>query len=154
MHGLYMSTQHLDEILEPLNWIRACPSCRDEHSCKHSHVLYYVSCNINKYTTFKPHTCPSFRIFIPSNSPHLIKNKLILVSLTSLINLALKSMTYVTCIVRNIAQTPSGEPTGWIGRTFCLSTFAKCTKSFIDCFAVRKKLQWVIFMKFSRVVQK
>jgi len=71
MHGLYMSTQHLDETLEPLNWIRACPSCRDEHSCERWHVLYYVSCNIRKYTTFKPHTRPLFRIFIPSNSSHL-----------------------------------------------------------------------------------
>ncbi len=75
MHGLYTSTQHLDETLEPLNWIRVCPSRRDEHSRKRSHVLYYVSCNIIKYTTFKPHTCPSFCIFIPNNGSHLINIK-------------------------------------------------------------------------------
>ncbi len=72
MHGLYTSTQHLNKTLEPLNWIRVHPSHRDEHSCECSHVLYYVSCNISKYTTFKPHTRPSFRIFIPSNGSHLI----------------------------------------------------------------------------------
>ncbi len=54
MHGLYMSTQHLDETLEPLNWIRVLPSRRDKHSRKRSHVLYYVSCNISNYMTFKP----------------------------------------------------------------------------------------------------
>jgi hypothetical protein len=71
MHGLYMSTQHLDETLEPLNWIRVRTSRRDKHFCERSHVLYYVSCNISKYTTFKPHTSPSFCIFIPSNGSHL-----------------------------------------------------------------------------------
>ncbi len=71
MHGLYTSTQHLDETLEPLNWIRICPSHCDEHSSKHSHVLYYISCNISKYTTFKPHNRPSFCIFIPSTGYHL-----------------------------------------------------------------------------------
>ncbi len=73
MHSLYTSTQHPNETLEPLNWIRVRPSCRDERSHEHSHVLYYVSCNISKYTTFKPQTRPSFRIFIPSNGSHLIK---------------------------------------------------------------------------------
>ncbi len=72
MHGLYTTTQHPDKTLEPLNWTRVCPSCRDEHSHEGSHVLYYVSCNISKYTTFKPHTCPSFCIFIPSNGSHLM----------------------------------------------------------------------------------
>jgi hypothetical protein len=72
MHGLYTSTQHLNKSLEPLNWIRVWPSRRDKHSRKHSHVLYYVSCNSSKYTTFKPHTRPSFDIFIPSNGSHLI----------------------------------------------------------------------------------
>ncbi len=55
MHGLYKSTQHLDETLEPLIWIRVRPSCHDNQSRKRSHVLYYVSCKISKYTTFKPH---------------------------------------------------------------------------------------------------
>ncbi len=75
MHGLYTSTQHLDETLEPLNWIRVRPSHRDKHSCEHSHVLYYVSCNMSKYMPFKPNTCPSFCIFLPSNSSHLNINK-------------------------------------------------------------------------------
>jgi hypothetical protein len=76
MHGLYTSTQHLDETLEPLNWIRVHHSCRDKHSCKLSHVLYYVSCKIGKYVTFKPHTRPLFHIFIPSNGSHLDGTKL------------------------------------------------------------------------------
>jgi hypothetical protein len=42
MHGLYTSTQHLDETLEPLNWIRVRPSRRDEHSRERSPVMYYV----------------------------------------------------------------------------------------------------------------
>jgi hypothetical protein len=68
MHGLYTSTQHLDKTLEPLNWIRVCPSFCDKHSGKRSEVLYYVSCNISKYMTFKPDTP---RIHIPSNCSHL-----------------------------------------------------------------------------------
>ncbi len=71
MHGLYTSTQHLDKTLEPLNWIRVRPSRCEEHSCKLSHVLYYVACNFRKYPTFKQHTRPSFYIHIPSNGSHL-----------------------------------------------------------------------------------
>ncbi len=32
MYGFHTSTQHLNETLEPLNWIRVHPSCRKEHS--------------------------------------------------------------------------------------------------------------------------
>ncbi len=60
MHGLYMSTQHLNETLEPFYRIRVCHSRCDEHTCERSHVLYHVSCNISKYTTFKPYTYPHF----------------------------------------------------------------------------------------------
>jgi hypothetical protein len=63
--------QYLDKTLEPLNWIRV----RDEHSCERSHVLYDVLSKISKYTTFKPHIRPSFRVFIPSNGSHLSNNK-------------------------------------------------------------------------------
>jgi hypothetical protein len=71
MHGLYTSTQHFDETLEPLNWTRVRPSRRDEHSRERSPVMYSVECNISKYTTFKPRTRPSFRISIPTNGSHL-----------------------------------------------------------------------------------
>jgi hypothetical protein len=83
MHGLYTSAQHLDETLEPLNRIRVSPFRRDKHPCERSHVLYYVSCNISKHTTFKPHTHPSFRIFIPSNGSHLKAAHRMLVILTT-----------------------------------------------------------------------
>jgi hypothetical protein len=93
-----MSTQHLDETLEPLNWIRVCPYSHDEHSHKRSHVLYYVSCNISKYTTFKPHTRPSFLIFIPSNSSHLTKN--INLQFDSQISSNLvKRLCYSSCVI-------------------------------------------------------
>jgi hypothetical protein len=63
MHGLHTSTQHLNnETLEPLNWIRVCPSRHHEHSRKGSHVLSCVSFKICKYTRFKPHTRPLFSI--------------------------------------------------------------------------------------------
>ncbi len=71
MHGLHTSTQHLDKTLKPLNWIRVCPSLCSEHTRKHSHVLHCVSCNISKYKTFNPHTCPSFRIYVCSTGSHL-----------------------------------------------------------------------------------
>ncbi len=71
MHGLHTSTQHHNETLEPLNWIRVRPSRCNEHSCKCSHVWYCVSCNIIKYTTFKPLRSPSFHIDIRSTDSHL-----------------------------------------------------------------------------------
>ncbi len=74
MHSSDMSTQHLNETLDPVKWIRVCPSHRNEHSGKRSHVPYCVSCNICKYMTFKPHTHPSFGIYIPSTSSHLTHN--------------------------------------------------------------------------------
>jgi hypothetical protein len=57
MHGLLTSTQHLDKTLEPLNWIRVCPSHHNKHSHERSHVQYCESC---KYTTFMTQTRPSF----------------------------------------------------------------------------------------------
>ena len=55
-------TQHFDETLEPLTWIRVRPSLRHEHT--HSRVLAcFVTCNMNisKYTNIEPRTRPSFR---------------------------------------------------------------------------------------------
>ncbi len=71
MHGLHTSTLHLNETPEPLNWIRVCPSHCNEHSCECSPVLYCVSRNICKYSTFKPLTHPSFRIYKRSTDSHL-----------------------------------------------------------------------------------
>jgi hypothetical protein len=59
MHGFHTSTQHLDETLEPLNYIRVHPSCCHKHSHKRSHVLYCVSCNIiqDGYMSFIWYIC-------------------------------------------------------------------------------------------------
>jgi hypothetical protein len=78
IHGLHTSMQHLDKTLEPLNWIRVCPSLCSEHAHKRSHVLHCVSCNISKYTTFNPHTRPSFHIYVCSTGSHLTIMLLIL----------------------------------------------------------------------------
>ncbi len=57
MHGLPSSTQHLDQTLEPLNWIRVCPSRPNEYSRKRSHVLY---CDIRHLS----HTCVLHFLYI------------------------------------------------------------------------------------------
>ncbi len=70
IHGLHISTQHLDETLEPLNWIRVRSSRCHEHFCERSHdcnVWHLRSVNIQDSSN--AHVL--YFIYTPSNISNL-----------------------------------------------------------------------------------